>query len=48
MRLNNIAFINLSTMGWDVTRFWVHKLKYDMKKCVETIRNKLNELTNGL
>jgi len=33
---------NLRRMGWEIIRFWVHDLKYDLKKCVETIIEKIS------
>ena len=34
---------NLHSMGWDVIRFWVHDLKYDLKHCIDLVKIKLNE-----
>ena len=32
---------NLRRMGWDVIRFWVHDIKYDLGKCVGIIHNRM-------
>lgn len=32
---------NLRIMGWDVLRFWVHELKYDLDNCIKSIESRL-------
>lgn len=34
---------NLRKMGWDVIRFWVHDLKYDLQKCLEVVEKKIDQ-----
>ena len=33
---------NIRKMGWDLMRFWVHDLKYNLDSCLTKIRNKCN------
>jgi very-short-patch-repair endonuclease len=37
---------NLYSMGWDINRFWVHDLKYDLSNCVKIIMDKVNGQAN--
>lgn len=32
---------NLARMGWNVIRFWVHDLKYDMKSCINLLKKQV-------
>ena len=32
---------NLEKMGWEVIRFWVHDLKYDLDNCIKRIEKRL-------
>lgn len=34
---------NLRRMGWDVLRFWVHELKYDLDNCIKSVESHLNK-----
>lgn len=34
---------NLRRMGWDVLRFWVHELKYDLDNCIKFVERHLNQ-----
>ena len=33
---------NIRKMGWDLMRFWVHDLKYNLDSCLTRIRSKFN------
>lgn len=35
--------IQVTSAGWKVLRFWVYQLEQDMKSCVETVKNALNQ-----
>jgi very-short-patch-repair endonuclease len=42
LRRDQLRNERLVELGWEVKRFWVYQLKYDLEKCIQEVSNWLN------